>query len=237
MKKILCSVALLALAACGQQKPAETAAAPAAPPPAAEPAPAPAPAPVAEKKAEPLPPLPPAERAKWYQDCWAAFNVKDWAKFDACWADDATAEQVDSGMPMSKGKKDVLDKGAKQFAASFPDATGEHELTLVNGNSIVSIVLVRGTNKGPLPTPMGELPATNKKIGMLVGHVIDSTADGRKAQAERFYADAGSQMGQLGMNPAPHRKLVEVGWPKKEVVIAAGNDVEKANLEIAKKQV
>jgi predicted ester cyclase len=236
MKRILCSVGLLALVACQQQKPAETATtAPPAPPPAEEPAPAPAP--VAEKKAEPLPPLPPAERAKWYQDCWTAYNGKDWNKFGGCLADSATSEQVDSGQPMLKGKSEVLEKGTKTFAAAFPDSTGEHQLTLLNGNNIAAVVLVRGTQKGPLPSPAGEIPATNKKMGLLVAHVIETTPDGRQAQSERFYADGGTQMGQLGLSTAPHRKMIEVGWPKKEVVIAAGNDAEKANLEVVKKQI
>jgi predicted ester cyclase len=237
MKNILCSVALLALAACGQQQPAQTAtnAPPAPPASAAEPAPATTSAALAEKKPEALPPLAPADRVKWYQECWTAFNGKDWNKFGPCMAENATSEQVDSGMPLLKGRAEILEKGTKNFAAAFPDATGEHQLTLLNGNTIVSVVLVRGSNTGAMKSPMGDMPPTNKKMGVLMAHVIESTPDGRQAVAERFYMDAASQLGQLGLNPAPHRKMIEVGWPKKETALAAGNDVEKANLETHKK--
>src|SRR6185503_15607294 len=119
----------------------------AAPPATTEPAPAAAAPAPEEKKAEAKPaPATAEERTKLYQSCWAAFNVKDWAKFTPCISDKATSEQVDSGMPMLNGKNEFIEKGPKQFAASFPDAVGELQLTLLNGNTIVGIALVKGTN-------------------------------------------------------------------------------------------
>jgi hypothetical protein len=166
-----------------------------------------------------------------FQSCWGAFNARDWAKFSSCYAEGGTTERVDSGIPIHKGRADITEKGAKVFVVGIPDVAGEHQLTLVNGNNIASIVLLKGTHTGPLATPDGSsIPATNKKIGNLTGHVVELTDDGRMVKADRFYADAGSQMGQLGLNPKPHRKALDKGWPEKPVVVAANNDVEKANL-------
>jgi hypothetical protein len=78
--------------------------------------------------------------------------------------------------------------------------------------------------------PGGTVPATNKKFGVFFAQLIETTEDGRGVQRERTYLDVGSLLGQLGLSPAPHRKLVEKGWAEKPVVIATGNEVEKANL-------
>ncbi|HEY3493140.1 MAG TPA: ester cyclase [Polyangiaceae bacterium] len=233
-KTILTTVALLVLAGCQQQEPAASPA-----PPPAEPAPiAPSPPPVAAAPAPPPPPATPAERAQGFQSCWAAFNAKDWAKFGACYAEGASTEQVDTGFPAVKGRSDIVEKSAKSFAAAMPDITGEIQLTLVNGSNIVSIVLLKGTHTGPLPTPDGSsIPATNKKIGILTAHAVDLTEDGRAVQYDRFYTDGSSEMGQLGLNSSPHRKLIETSWAEKPVVIAGNTDAEKMGIAAAAKVV
>ena len=127
IKKTFSFVALLALAACQRQEPA--ASPPVAgtePAPVAEAAPpsaAPAPAPVA------LPPATPEERVKFFQACWASFNAKDWQKFQGCYAEAASSEQVDMGFPTATGRSAIVEKSAKQYAAAFPDGTGEAQLT------------------------------------------------------------------------------------------------------------
>jgi hypothetical protein len=234
MKKTLTTFGLLALASC-QQQPAEAPPQPMEAPPVApapvEATPAPAPVAVAPK----APPATGAERAKWFQDCWTAFNVKDWAKFETCYADGATSEQVESGMPVLVGKKDIVEKSGKRAALEAPDQTGELELVLVNGNNIAAVSLIKGTNTGPLVGPMGELPPTKKKFGVLMAHSVETTEDGRAVAHDHFYLDGGTFMGQLGMHKMPHRKLVDKGWPEKPVVVATGSDVEKANLANAPK--
>lgn len=229
MKKTLGTVGFIALAACARQEPP---AAPAAPVAEAPPAPAPVAATTAAAPA-PAPALPPAtseERAKLFQDCWGLFNAKDWARLSACYAEMATSERVDTGFPVRTGRADVV-KAAQSFAAEFPDGNGELELTLVNGNDLASVVLFRGTNGGELALPGGaSAPATNKKVGVLIGHVLETSPDGRSIAKERFFSDAGSVLGQLGLNPAPHRKLIEKGAAEKPVVVATNGDVEKANL-------
>jgi predicted ester cyclase len=221
-------LALVALTACGQQEPA---AAPlAAPPPAPEPAPAPVAAVQEQPKAVAPPPATADERSKWFKDCWSQFNAKDWAKFQGCYAENVTSEQVDMGQPALVGRTNVLDKSAKVFATAFPDLVGESELTIVSGNDIVSVVLIKGTHKGPLPGPQGEVPATNKKIGYLMVHHVTTTPDGRSVSKERFIYDGGTFMSQLGLSPLPARKPLEAGWAEKPSLVSSGSDAEKANL-------
>lgn len=229
----LIGLALVGLGACQQQEPA---AAPLPAPPPAQPVAAVAPPPAAAPVEAPKPVPPPAatadERSKWFKDCWASFNTKDWNKFQGCYAENATSEQVDMGMPPAVGRANVIEKNAKLFATAFPDLVGENELTLVSGNDILSVVLLKGTHKGPLPGPQGEVAPTNKKIGYLALQHIQTTPDGRTVAKERFMYDAGTFMSQLGLSPMPARKALEQGWADKPSLVSSGSDAEKANLAV-----
>jgi predicted ester cyclase len=226
----LFGLAILGLAACQQQEPA---AAPLAAPPPAEPlAMVATPRAAAPVEAKPAPP-PPAtadERSKWFKDCWGAFNAKDFSKFSNCYSENATSEQVDMGMPVLSGRANVVDRNAKVFTTAFPDLTAESELTIVSGNDILSVVLLKGTQKGPLPGPQGEIAATNKKIGYLAVQHIVTTPDGRSIAKERFIYDGGTFMNQLGLSPMPARKVIDQGWAEKPALVSVGSDAEKANL-------
>jgi predicted ester cyclase len=229
----LIGLALVGLGACQQQEPAAAplaAPSPAQPVAAADPSPAAAPA-DAPKPAAP-PPATADERAKWFKDCWAQFNGKDWNKFTGCYAEQATSEQVDMGMPPLAGRANVIDKNAKVFATAFPDLVGENQLTIVSGNDILSVVLLKGTHKGTLPGPQGEIPATNKKIGYLAVQHVQTTPDGRLVQKERFIYDGGTFMSQLGLSPMPARKALEQGWAEKPSLISSGSEAEKASLAV-----
>lgn len=227
----LIGLALVGLGACQQQEPA---AAPLAAPPPAQPvaAAAPPPAPVEAAKPAPPPPATADERVKFFDNCWALFNAKDWNKFPGCYAENASSEQVDMGMPALVGRANVVDKNAKVFATAFPDLVGERELTIVSGDDIVSVVLLKGTHKGPLPGPQGEIPATNKKIGYLAVQHVQMTPDGRSVAKERFIYDGGTFMNQLGLSPMPARKPLEQGWADKASLVSSGSEAEKANLGV-----
>lgn len=225
------SLCIILLASCAPQQPA---AEPLAPPPVVEPV---ASAPPAAPEAAPEPPKPPEltaeQKVKVYQDCWAAFNAKDMAKFGDCYADNAIADMVDSGMPMATSKAAILEQRIKPFTTAFPDVTGEPVLTLQNGNVVFSVALLKGTNKAPLMTPKGELPATNKKFGMLTAHIVE--LQNGKVIKQWEYTDERSLLGQLGQAPGPVRKAMDAAPADKPVVIATGSDAEKANVETFKK--
>jgi hypothetical protein len=233
MSKLVSVIGLSVLGfACQRQEPA---AAPLAPPPPAAPEMVAAPpAPAEPPKPEPLSP---EQMVKVYQDCWASFNAKDWDKFAPCYAETATSERVDSGMPPLSGRTAILDQGSKPWTAAFPDGTGEHQLTLVNGRQIASVVLFRGNHQGALESPRGEIKPTNKKVGMLLVQQLELGEDGRSAVRERLVMDAGTLLGQLGQSPQPHRKAMDTGWAEKPVVIAANNELEKANLAAVRQAV
>jgi predicted ester cyclase len=223
-------LSVITLVACAQQQPV---AAPLAPPPAAEPIATPAPAP--ELTAEPpkAPELTAEQKVKFYQDCWALFSAHDLVKFGDCFADNAVAEMVDSGMPTLMGRNAIIEQHDKPFITAFPDVTGENVLTLQNGNAVLGITLVKGTHKAPMMGPKGEIPATNKKIGLQIGNLIE--LQNGKIVKQWDFVDQRTFLGQLGLMPGPVRKATDQAPAEKPVVLATGSEAEKANLESHKK--
>lgn len=172
----------------------------------------------------------PDDIAKRYVECWGFWNKKDWTSFGTCYAKDATSDMVDSGMPTATGF-DAISAADKVFADAFPDIKGDLEVTLVNGKNGASFALITGTNSAPMKTPAGEMPATNKKIGLQIAHVAHFSDDGKTVAKEWLYQDMGEMMGQMGMSKAPVRAAVDKPWHDNEIVIAKDDDNEKKNLE------
>jgi ketosteroid isomerase-like protein len=226
-KKLLRTSVWLLAAGCAAQ---QTGPAPAGPPSIVETPPAEAAEPPGQPATVPpvaeAPPAPPApltaeQEVKLFQDCWAAFNTRDWAKFAPCYTEGASSEEVDTGMPKHVGREAIV--------AQAPDVTGEHQLLLINGEHVAALVLLRGTNSGPLLNPDGSsLPPTNKKFGLLLAQAGEVEPSG-PLREDRLYMDFGTFLGQLGLSPGLHRPLLEAA-PAKEVVIASGSEEEKANL-------
>ena len=228
-------IAAFAAGCGGEATPAPSA--PPAPAPSAEPPPAPTPEPAPTAEKAPEPPKPPTQEqlVAWYQGCWGKFSAKAWDDFTKCYSADAVSDQVDTGMPTATGPAAIVE-GSKQFVSAFPDVTGELQLTLVNGKNIVGVGLVRGTHTGPMKGPMGELPATGKKVGYLIGHVLE-TDDAGLAKREWLFSDSSTTMAQLGMNPMPARPVLEQGWAEKVTVIAKGDETETKNVAAYNKDV
>ncbi len=191
-------------------------------------------------KAKPADPKPVAKAptgddlAKRYQDCWGFFNARDDAKFQTCYAPNIVSDFVDSGMPPVTTWKDIQEKHDKPILDAMPDAKGEVELTLVNGMNGATVALFTGTHTGTLKTPGGDIPATNKKIGLQVAHAVHFADDGMAVDKEWYYQDLGTLLAQLGVSPAPARPAMDKAWPA-ETIVAKNDDTEKRNLDSSSK--
>jgi predicted ester cyclase len=172
-----------------------------------------------------------AERAAWYQACWAQFNSKSWEQFRACYADTVESEQVGSGHPAARGIEAAMAIN-RGFTEGFPDVKGTGELILVNGDAIVSIYVLNGTHTGALLGSDGQsIPATGKPIGIRQAHRIRLDALGSRVVEEEFYSDTGTLMAQLGLNPMPARPVSTIAASPPTVVIAAGTPAELSNVD------
>lgn len=176
------------------------------------------------------------ERVAFYRACHEHFSAKDWDKFGMCFTDDATGDQVDSGMPALTGRAAIVDN-AKAFSAAFSDLTSTPTHVFASGNKVAAISTVTGTHAGPLKGPMGEIPATNKKVGYQMLHMVEFDPAAGGAAKEWLFADMGTMMGQLGLSPAPHRAAVDKPTGDPTIVIAKDDATEKANVEAYKKSV
>ena len=171
--------------------------------------------------------------AKRYVECWGCWKATDWASFEDCYAKDATSEFVDSGMPPASDNAAIVEEH-KGIAAAFPDRSTAVEVLLINGHQGASVALLTGTNSAPMKTPGGDMPPTNKKMGLQDAHVVHFSDDGKTADKEVFYQDMGEMMGQLGVSKAPVRAAEDKPWHDPEIVIAKDDDTEKKNLASGK---
>jgi predicted ester cyclase len=188
------------------------------------------------------------DRVQWYQDCWNDFNDHKWDDFKKCYADNATSVQLGYGKLEATGP-DAIVASSQDFAKSFPDGRGEPQIILVNGNKVASIYLLKGTNSGPLTGPDGkEMPATNKKFGVLIGHHIESdpAAGGESVQGavrslkvvkELGAMDGRTLAAQLGLSKNPARPIMDKGEPMPKIVIAKNDEAEMKNVETDKAQI
>jgi len=176
----------------------------------------------------------PEDKVAFLKGCSAALNAKDFDKLGACYTDNVVFEHVDSQMPPTSGKQAVLDN-LKNMATAFPDYAITPTMIFVNGNKVAEVGVYTATNSGAMKGPMGEMPATNKKVGVWYLNVaeIDPAAGG--VAKESLYTDEGTMMGQLGMHKMPVRPVAEKPAGEPQVVIAKDDDAEKANVEAYKK--
>jgi len=171
----------------------------------------------------------PDDMAKRYVECWGFWGAKDWKSFETCYTKDATSDFVDSGMPQAAGW-DQISARDKQTTDAFPDVKGSLEVTLINGHNGATFALLTGTHTAPMKTPMGDVPPTNKKIGLQIAHLAHFADDGKAVDKEWLYQDMGEMMGQLGLSKAPVRAATDKPWHDNEIVVAKDDDNEKKNL-------
>jgi predicted ester cyclase len=180
-------------------------------------------------------PRTPEDRVARYRECWDYFNKQSWDSFKACYTDNAQSEQVGTRPPL-KGAEAIL-ADAKAFDQSFPDAQGTLRIILATDDKVVGLAVMNGTHSGPLPGPDGKvIPATNKPIGIYMGHVIHFDATGDKATSEEAYMDSPTLMAQIGLSPAPARPVEPKPTAAPVVAIARGTETEKKNVEAFKAQ-
>ncbi len=198
------------------------------------------PAPSVKTDPTPTPPPEPPKvtgeaLVKKYQECWAHLNAKHADMFKACYAEDAESELLDSGMDAVKGRDAIVQRHTDMVSA-FSDWKGTPQLIVLSGNQLFAVAHVAGTHDGVLKMPTGEVPATKKKMGMLIGHGVTFNDKG-EATREWVAQDMGTFMGQLGLHKMPTRPAMDKGWTETaEVVIASDSQPEKDNLAAFGKQ-
>lgn len=157
-----------------------------------------------------------ADFAQRFEGCWGFWNAGKFDDFKGCFTADAVNDTPGSGQPEIKGSQAIAD-AIKQYKTAFPDQKGDVELAMVNGKTIISVVLITGTNAG-----------TKKKIGIELAEVLDLDDAGHVTHESDFFDEA-TMLGQITPSDHPVRPAADKPMLK-EVAIATGDDREKANL-------
>jgi predicted ester cyclase len=84
------------------------------------------------------------------------------------------------------------------WARAFPDGHIQVTNMVAQGDCVMCEFTGSGTNTGPLRTPMGELPPTNRRAEMSFVEVY-RMKNGKVAEG-RLYFDAATMMNQLGIS-------------------------------------
>jgi predicted ester cyclase len=84
------------------------------------------------------------------------------------------------------------------FVRAFPDLRLEATDLLVSGDTLTYGTRFSGTNTGPLPSPDGEIPATNRRVEMCIAVFARVNGEGL-VQEERRHYDVADFLRQLGL--------------------------------------
>ena len=84
------------------------------------------------------------------------------------------------------------------FFQTFPDLQGSQGRVFEKGNEAAFEASFKGTNKGPLKTPGGDIPPTNKAVTITGAIFVRFNGQG-EIEEERRYFDMASMMAQLGI--------------------------------------
>ena len=128
-----------------------------------------------------------------------AFNTADWESYAAPLTG---ATIYESPRVNARGPEEIIQfvKGVRE---TFPDMRATATNVLVSGNTLVRELTWEGTHGGPLRTPQGTIPPTNRRVRFKGVVLLEASDDGR-VLAVREYYDRAVVMAQMGIGaPAP----------------------------------
>ncbi len=127
-----------------------------------------------------------------------AFNKHDARAVAAYYTQDAIAYDPFYPEPL-KGRA-AIEKDAADFFRGFSDIRFEVISIFEKGDRASAEIKMTGTNNGPLATPMGEVPATGKRVDLRGASIVRINAENLVVEEHRYY-DTGTLMKQLGLAP------------------------------------
>jgi predicted ester cyclase len=126
-----------------------------------------------------------------------AFNAHDMEALARDAAPDI--ESTAPGDVKLKGPQQVKDYN-QNFINAFPDARVEAKNIFTQGTHVIVEGIFTGTHNGTLKTPMGDVPATGRKVRAEFVEILD--IDRGLVKRDALIYDQAELMTQLGMAPA-----------------------------------
>ena len=107
------------------------------------------------------------------------------------------SQLIDMALGMTWQGKAGWKEWLEGWATTAPDAQTEVTNLIADGDTIASEHTGRGTHTGPLPTPGGIIPATNRPFELKFAEIFQLR--GGKIAVMKAYWDSASLMRQLGL--------------------------------------
>lgn len=125
------------------------------------------------------------------------FNQRDVNDFASLYATNAVA--YDPQYSENLTGREAIRKDAEDFILAFPDIQAKIISILSSADSVALEMELSGTHTGPMVTPSGSIPATNRSLTMRVGRFIRVDSQGAITEDNRYY-DTASIAQQLGLS-------------------------------------
>jgi len=127
-----------------------------------------------------------------------AYNDKDWSKAKDILAADAVYDEKGTHRRI-KGVGEIIDAW-QGWAKAFPDSKATFVREFASGDTAVLEIVWKGVHTGPLQTPTGIIPPSNKPIEMPACQVVQ--VEGGKIKSATQYFDMLTMLTQIGANSA-----------------------------------
>jgi steroid delta-isomerase-like uncharacterized protein len=128
-----------------------------------------------------------------------AFNEKDWNKMKAMMAPDAVYDEKATNRRL-QGPAEIIE-AAQGWANAFPDVRATFVREFAVGDTAVFELVWKGTHTGPLQTPSGLIPASNRVVEVPACELIQVKGD--KVKYDSHYFDLLTLLMQIGVTSAP----------------------------------
>jgi ketosteroid isomerase-like protein len=113
-----------------------------------------------------------------------AMMERDWEAYGDLYAEDLVMRTP--GLPGVTRGREARVAMARGLATAFPDGRAEVERAFGEGDWACVQARFTGTHTGPLPTPDGEIPATNKSVDFTYCMVV-KFENGNAAELDEYF--------------------------------------------------
>jgi steroid delta-isomerase-like uncharacterized protein len=123
-----------------------------------------------------------------------AYNDKDWSKAKDTLAADAVYDEKGTHRRI-QGAGEIIEAW-QGWAEAIPDSKATVVREIASGNTAVLELLWKGVHTGPLKTPTGAIPASNKPIEVPACQIVQ--VEGGKIKSISHYFDMLTLLTQIG---------------------------------------
>jgi steroid delta-isomerase-like uncharacterized protein len=127
-----------------------------------------------------------------------AYNEKDWSKGKDILAADAVYDEKGTHRRL-QGAGEIIEAW-QGWARAFPDSKATFVRAFVSGDTAVLELVWKGVHTGPLQTPTGTIPPSNKPIELPACQIVQ--VEGGKITSATHYFDMLTMLTQIGATGA-----------------------------------